>query len=257
MKKVIPINSLKEDLEMGLCTTQIAEKYDCHTCTVIRTCKRNQLPYPKRNSNPIVYRGKHFDTGFFHVIDSEAKAYILGFISADGGLDRGWGCKIKLNPKDSDILVKIATAMKCDYKPVLIEKDTRISLTLYSVELVKDLAQYGVIRNKTKTLPFAVNVPEEFVLDYMRGMFDGDGSFGDKRRTAKFVCGSIPFSEGFLSWYKSKYGTEPWHQIEDGTKYRFSFNLKDVPFIKGMYDNASISLDRKQALYEKWYKNLQ
>lgn len=253
MKAIIPKKELEECLSLGLTTTQIAKKYSCAECTVRRTCHRFGLNLP---SKPIQkYARSHvFDTNFFSNIDTEQKAYILGFIAADGGLDRTWGCKISLHPKDLDILQKIATAMNCNYGPKYVENNTRISLGLYSVQLVKDLSKYGVVNNKTPQLPFAKNVPNEFVLDYMRGMFDGDGHFGSQRKNAGFVSGSKVFSEGFLSWYEDKYHTKPWSCIENGTKYRFRFTNKDIQFIKDMYDHATIYLDRKMELYNKWYR---
>lgn len=255
MKKVLDIEKLTQDLQDNLTTKQIADKYNCSTSAVLRTCKRNGLCLPHKPKQ-VPIRNKHFDASFFNTIDSEEKAYILGFISADGGLDRNWGCKIKLHPKDSDILVKIASVMHCDYSPVLVENNTRISLGLYSVELVNDLAKYGIVNNKTKLIPFAKNVPDEFIIHYMRGAFDGDGSIGSERRTAKFVTGSKPFRDGFIAWYSARYGRVPWNKLEGSTKYRFSFNLSDKPFLDDMYANANISLDRKQFLYDKWYRNL-
>ena len=58
-----------------------------------------------------------FDKTFFQEIDTEEKAYILGFIYADGNIsnienDKHYRIRILLKKSDSNILEKIKTAIK-------------------------------------------------------------------------------------------------------------------------------------------------
>jgi len=252
MRAKITLKQLEEDIKLGMTTREIAEKYSCLRCTVARHCHRAGIALP---AEPPHHRArKHtFNTRFFETIDSESKAYSLGFIAADGGRDRNAGVKIVLNPRDTDILIKIANAMECSNPPYLAEHGTRIRLSFYNVDMIPDLEKYGIVERKTSTLPFAQNVPDEYLRHYLRGMFDGDGSLG---RQARLVTGSEPFYRGFMAWYAQKYGKLPWTK-DEGNKYRMVFNQKkDGEFIRWMYDNATIVLDRKNQLFlRNWNKS--
>ena len=66
----------------------------------------------------------NFDESFFEDIDNEEKAYILGFISADGSISKN-ELSIRLQIKDIDILYKIKNIMKSEH-PVY-EYDAKIT----------------------------------------------------------------------------------------------------------------------------------
>jgi hypothetical protein len=250
MRAIFTKEQLEECIEAGMSTGEIARMYSAAPCTVQRGYKRFQLCNANKQDHPRT-RSKNFSTRFFETLDTEEKAYTLGFIAADGGRDRNWGIKISIHPKDRDILAKIAKAMQCDYGYDWVENNTRVKLAMYDVDMVKDLERYGICERKTKTLPFAKNVPDEFLRHYMRGVFDGDGSLG---RQARLVTGSECFFNGFISWYAARYGKEPWTQRE-GNKYRLVFNRRDRDFIVWMYSTSSIVLDRKYKLYlNNWHK---
>lgn len=244
MRAKITLKQLKEAIDNGLTRHQIAKKYKCCLSTIDKRCIRGRMPRPKLAPHHRT-RQVTFNTRFFQTIDSESKAYTLGFIAADGGRDRNWGIKIGLHPKDTDILQKIAKAMNCSYPPKLVENNTRIRLSLYNIDTVRDLEQYGITERKTFTLPFAKNVPEELLRHYLRGVFDGDGSIG---KQARLVTGSEPFYKGFLTWYEKRYGRLPWHK-QEGRKFRLVFNRADSPFIRWMYSDVTIVLKRKNQLF--------
>ena len=69
--------------------------------------------------------------------------------------------------------------------------------------------------------------------------------------TTGFVTGSSKFAEGFREWYRNKYGQYPYEKCEDGTKWRFVFHLRDIPYIRDLYKSATIYLNRKIELYKK------
>ena len=86
---------------------------------------------------------------FFKCINTEKKAYILGFICADGHIDRN-RLKIAVSIKDKDILDKIRCAMHSNhpikeiqrtnpYKKTNRQTLTLVELMIGSVELVKPL----------------------------------------------------------------------------------------------------------------------
>lgn len=60
---------------------------------------------------------------FFDIIDNEYKAYILGFILADGHISKQGNLMITLQSKDIDILDKINKAMESNYPIRLCKKN--------------------------------------------------------------------------------------------------------------------------------------
>lgn len=222
--------------EAGRTTSELAAHFGCAPCTIRRRAKELGLT---------LNREPHHRTRTYHLNDkwfsslNPHKAYMLGFIAADGGIERNWGLKIKIKSRDRVLLDRLKQDVEFDGPITDTEADT-VSLRLYSVDLVADLANYGVVPAKTKSLEFAHNVPPQLVIDYMRGVMDGDGSIG---RQARLVTGSKPFNDGFLAWYRLTYSTTPWNRQEDN-KFRIVFNRRDKQFIKDMYGHG-FSLPRK------------
>lgn len=132
------------------------------------------------------YRKFAINEGYFENIDSWQKAYILGFLMADGYNNQKEG-KIRINIHKSDIEVlnfinsqiqpDKPDAIRYTYGGKQLDKtDKRIAyLCLYSRKLSDDLAKLGCVQNKSLTLQFPKAVPSNLLADFVRGFFDGDG----------------------------------------------------------------------------------
>lgn len=142
------------------------------------------------------------DEHFFSEIDSEEKAYYLGFLAADGFVTKTgkWvSCQVVFY--DAHILEDMRSAV-CSTAP-LRDVDKRgfpgskpaKVLTLCSVKLVSDLATYGIIPGKSKTLPYA-SIPTDMEQHYIRGLFDGDGNVS---RYQFSILGTQPLLDGLNS----------------------------------------------------------
>lgn len=132
---------------------------------------------------------------FFKTIDSEIKAYLLGFLAADGNIDSKTNrISILLNKKDIEIL-KLFQFFICpeskiyDKHDLSIKRDPQVLIRFSSKELKTDLFNYGIIPNKTKSEFNIDNIPKEYRKHYIRGYFDGDGCFYYKKwRGRNKVC---------------------------------------------------------------------
>lgn len=120
-------------------------------------------------------------------------AYILGFITADGGMHysgyedlkyNGYKITIPLKYEDKEILefIRDEIAPKNNVYDrtfgELLKSGKRrhqCSLTISSKYLMDSLMTFGITPRKTgkEVLPF---IPHKFKADYLRGLFDGDGS---------------------------------------------------------------------------------
>lgn len=131
-----------------------------------------------------------FDQTFFDKIDTEEKAYVLGFVYADGCNNKHPNTgelSISQMERDIDILEKIKLAMKSTY-PISEEKNTwggeekRFRFYLYGSKLDEQLTNVGVVHNKSLILTFPTFIPDELMPHFIRGYFDGDGSVWEGKR---------------------------------------------------------------------------
>lgn len=166
------------------------------------------------------------DNEYFDIIDSCEKAYWLGFITADGYVvnnmnGRNWELGIELSISDLDHLEKFKKSINSSREITIRKrthnfKDTRYSdreyetcqVRIFSKHLVESLEQYGIVQNKTNCINFPETIPKQFVWDYIRGFYDGDGSF---------------FEQSIITPY-DKLHVYP----------RVSFTCKRLEFLKGL-----------------------
>lgn len=175
----------------------------CHHRDVGRILKENGVE---------LYRHKKylFDNHFFDKINTEAKAYFLGFLWADGNNNRLGTLTLKITIEDTYILekfneiigskrpLKIITNIKCFNKKqqkTYLAKDA-ILLSLSNKKMLNTLESIGFIPNKSKTLlmPKDETIPDYLLHHFIRGYFDGDGTISKRipKNRNKYI-----FSVGF------------------------------------------------------------
>ena len=130
------------------------------------------------------------DENFFENIDTEEKAYILGFVYSDGNnKSQHSGLKFALNPQDLDILEKIKFALKSDAKILFktINGYDKIEIDFNSYKLSKDLTNKGAAPNKTYKIVFPLFLDKTLIRHFIRGYFDGDGCIWNGKRKKMYV----------------------------------------------------------------------
>ena len=130
-----------------------------------------------------------FDNTFFKKIDTEEKAYVLGFFFADG-YNSETQLEFSQIEQDEDILVKINNALKSDI-PLYSYKNSsgniKKVLRISSREMCKDISLLGGIKNKSLILQFPTCVPDSLIHHCIRGYFDGDGCIWNGKRKKSIV----------------------------------------------------------------------
>ena len=131
------------------------------------------------------YHKFKLDEHYFDIIDSEEKAYILGFAIADGCVisgSHGYGLCFELHIKDKLHLEKIKNCIVSDY--ILAERTRksfhscmlRISSKIMTEVLIN---KYNILPNKSHVgCKIPKTIPEHLMHHLIRGIFDGDGSAG-------------------------------------------------------------------------------
>lgn len=197
-------------------------------------------------------RKARLDEEFFSTIDSEEKAYILGFLFADGYLESNERVvTLNVSKKDIDVIYKIKDSMHCENE--IRQSSTKNCVRLYmaSIKLVSDLKKLGFDRNKSLTISFP-DISDGLIRHFIRGFFDGDGHVG--KRQCVLVIGSEKFFNDFNHIIEKEFGKKLYHN-NMGNYYRVQFNRCDHEIIKWLYDNCSIYLDRKYKAYKQYWES--
>lgn len=221
---------------------------------------------------------------FFKNIDTEDKAYWLGFLSADGWINKNEEtCSgvvgVEIQYKDINHLKKLNKSLEGNYKitdrwrtcslsPNPDKQNHMCCLRIFSLDMYNDLVDKGF--SKDKSYSFSIpDIPEEFMRDFMRGYFDGDGCFGisiSNKEVKNYSCSYVSASKkiikefeavihniGIVSTRIDSYQKEGcariWRLfINDGNNYG------RIKFLDYLYKDANIYLDRKYERY-KMVKN--
>lgn len=127
---------------------------------------------------------------------SPEMAYVLGFIYADGNMSRD-AYKIRIDSKDIQILEDIRVAMDSTH-PVFKQKNKNgywYELMVSNKALYGDLRKLGVFPNKSLTMRLP-EIPSEYMKDFIRGYFDGDGCIYEVKRKRPTPGLEIDFATG-------------------------------------------------------------
>lgn len=206
---------------------------------------------------PTRYSRKYYmNEDFFEVIDTEEKAYFLGFIAADGWVDPLMQrVRLQIHSKDSDVLHKLASATNCTAPVIYFQHHghPHCKLSLNSKKLKQDVINKGIGTRKSLTMNSEVlrHIPDALVCHFMRGYFDGDGhiSLGLKYSSGvKYtlsVIGTKKFLEDTFGTYCinnadiKKYKTcDMWHWTN-------SSMINIVSSLKFLYEGATVFMNRK------------
>lgn len=259
MEKII-----KEYIDTKCSIQFLAKKYKKDAMTISRAIKK--AGYEIVNRQNVIKIDEHV----FDIIDTEEKAYWLGFIFADGGLSkRDNSFELTLAEKDKEHLEKFNNFIK--HRRNLKTKTIKLNnktFTAYrcifsSKHFCDILKQYGCIPQKSKTLKFPnenVFYKKELIKDFLRGYFDGDGciTHGNKVHTkiALRICGTIDF----LEKYQNYLPVSKRKIITTKTIFELHYNHKTAfKVCNFLYQNSKIHLERKYNLYMQYcrlYKKL-
>lgn len=200
--------------------------------------------------NNIEIRRKHskINENYFENSNTEKSAYWAGFIAADGYIyhpNKGKSqskLTIELSIKDKNHLLKLGIDLGkniTDY-----DKHNSCKLSISSNKICKDLNQYKIHQNKSLTLQFPDNIDKDNIHHFIRGYFDGDGSF----TKIYDIIGTESFLKSLINILPFKC-EHSFYKPKDENSYYLRIRTKSLKdFFEFMYKDATIYLERK---YEK------
>lgn len=177
----------------GMSIKDLRVKYNIGNATLYRYLKRGNVTEPRCrkdynfNLNPKIYRLYNFNEKYFDIIDTQERAYFLGFLYADGYNNIKQGrIQIALQWRDFDILEKLQNNLKSNYiiNCNIFNGFKQCFLSINSRYLSNQLTKLGMLHKKSLILKFPTEdqVPKHLIRHFIRGYFDGDGCFGEYTR---------------------------------------------------------------------------
>jgi len=241
---------------------KIAELFGTSPQTIRNLLRRNNI-----DIHEIGYYNRKFSLNeiFFEEIDTEEKAYWLGFLYADAYISETKH-KIRLNLQSEDVnhLYKFRETLSTE-KPIKVTTKKNGNKVYYlnyielsSKKMVNDLKNKGCFQNKSLLLKFPNNdiVPENLKSHFIRGYFDGDGSLHVSRvykpTGYKFYRISFVGTERFLKDLKKHLKCERLKLENKKTHFVLQINgnrqIREI-LSNIIYKDATIFLERKYNKY--------
>jgi len=214
-------------------------------------------------SNKTNSRKYFVDHNFFENINSEIKAYWLGFMYADGYISNRGSQKligVAIGTKDKNHLTKFVKHLKSNYQIKEYTANSGYSkniiynrLLMTSETMFNDLLKQGLTEHKSLTLKFP-SITKKLERHFIRGYFDGDGSFAKAVNGYNIkICGTKEFLTAILNIFqKNKLKLHQRNPDKDKNNYYLTIGgMQQVKHIADyLYKESTVYLDRKHTLYE-------
>lgn len=206
---------------------------------------------------------KQFNRHVFDEIDTEEKAYWLGFILADGYLHEERGTlHFSIGAKDYNHLVKFYEFIE-GKEPVdeyIYPTTGGVGQLTYGMQLTDrnmadSLKRYGIFQAKSTKEQFNWSIRPDLLRHYIRGYFDGDGCITKNKN----ICSLVSSKE--LCYAVKKYCQDvigikfnPMYEyvkVKQGELYCFTLSsqFSALQFLDHIYKDSKVYLDRKYKLY--------
>ena len=198
----------------------------------------------------------------FEIIDTEEKAYWLGFLYADGSVgSKEDKIELGLAKKDLKHIEKFRDFMNITNKISYREKTKSYRMSFRSAKCKQDLIDKGCIPKKSLILDFPNEnqVPKHLIRHFIRGYFDGDGWFTNTESCFQIgIIGTENFINGFLNSIENTNKDNKIFDVhrKNGAK-RYVFGAYDdvLNFLNWIYKDSNIYLERKYNSYLDFIQN--
>ena len=265
-KKQANMLAAAQEYIAGAKIKDVIAKYNVCWASVFNAIKKHNLQYTKTFGRTIF-----FNQDYFQNIDTEHKAYWLGFCFADGCISQTdkhiSQCnrlRIVISSKDEYLLQQFVNDIELPQGSIKHYTQNGYSASTFacvncnSIKLVDDLLSHGyTVDKKDRNAP--IGIPDNLIPHFIRGFFDGDGSvYGNFRQ------GHLSFTscEGVIQYIAntlSEYCNVPRTHIRtyrNAYEVRWGGRQQILRIANFLYNQATIFLPRKlNALCRRCFRN--
>ena len=237
---------LQNEYRSGKSLSQLAKEFKISRWKVTKILKElGEIIVNRHNS-------LKFNEHYFDSIDTEEKAYWLGFIFADGCImSKTYSFDLSLNHKDKEHIQKFASAINFSGK--LYIKKNCVACCLRSKHFWTTLYNYGCVPNKSLVLKFpkeSIFKSNDLIRHFIRGYFDGDGCISQHIYVYTVsphvsILGTKNLLTSLIS--KSNINGKFRHDSRHSENvFSLEFSKENgIKFINYIYSNSNIYLTRK------------
>ena len=260
---------LKDLYFSGVSLTQLSKMFKISRNSIARLFKNNNISVI--NSQNVT----KFNDTIFDIIDTEEKAYWLGFIFADGNISKEFNTlEISLQANDCGHLKKFLNFLNHNnpnlihYRKIKGHNTCRVNIT--NKHLKNVLVSYGCVPNKSLILKFPdknIFKSEDLIKHFIRGYFDGDGCISYNKYFTKSgikispMC-SVISTKNFIEITKKYLASKGIKSVickdkrhHENTRILRFYQKDSRKLLNYLYTDCCIYLDRKynRALFFKGF----
>lgn len=200
-----------------------------------------------------------FNEFFFSTPETEAQAYFLGILAADGcvgqKLDR---LELTLQERDIEVLLMFKRALG-ELSPELSYRVKDIGsnayrLILCSKQMALDLNSWGLTPAKAHTLKIQKLIPRHLLRHFIRGYWDGDGWIG--KTSFELLTASVDFANQLHQWAYDISGVCLHRRTRNrkGSLYPIiGGSTKHYLFLKILYEDCNYFMERKRDKFSRFW----
>lgn len=241
------INFYEQGNSMAAC----ARKFSTYPEKIKKILLKNNIHVRNRSEQLVIEnqrRGYKINHNYFDELDN-TKVYWLGFLAADGTVRKNTNeIKIGLQKNDEQLLKDFKQCLQSEaplHYYLANNKYEVVEFRFSSSNIKTKLAQYSIVPNKTYIGITMKNIPDKYKLSFIKGFFDGDGSYS---------CGKVKFTS------HTKEILEEIQQVISQKTYLYysekrnvySLEMSTIPsidFLKTIYSIETPCLKRKYNKY--------
>jgi len=249
---------LYEDGQTSL--VDIGYKFGVTSSSIIQYAKRHNLYISRVNSYSI-------NENIFDEIDSEPKAYWLGFLVADGCVCNGT-ISFCLSAKDCAHLKLFKNFVSSNHPINDFDNNgyKGVRFTFRNKHIATAIRNLGVPADKSHNLVDFPTIPEKLKRHFLRGVFDGDGCFnvtkiGNHKKLRMVLISTIKMSEVIqkelmekCQLNKTKLRVPKNSPSSAYIEYKGNLQLKRI--YDYFYEDATVYLERKRDIADRVLSNL-
>ena len=216
-----------------------------------------------------------YNTDYFKTINSEHKAYWLGFMYADGYICQTFNkntgnlksseAGITLKRADENHLKKfikdINGTQSVRYKDVKLNGNTyhAARISIIGRKFSENLINKGCMPRKSLSIKFPNKeiLPDNLVKDFIRGYLDGDGCLHVKNEDYRYIVnlvGTYSFLDSVREILNKELGLTKVVISQKGNAFQISYSGRNNfnKITSYLYNGATIYLNRKYEIYQKY-----
>jgi len=285
------IEILKKSVADGLFMSEIVSKIGRSEKSIFNKMAQLGLHLKERtDEEKSLYRRSYsVDDNYFDLIDSQKKAYWLGWLITDGyvisilntkrGLTKSNRIGFKLVHSDEDIIFDFKKDLKSTFSIEYtkersnlilqneevkeIKSKKQICLEITSAKMVQDLAKYGIHQNKTYDVVFPKELDSKYYPGFIAGVISGDGCINIKLNHGKtyllrcLIAGTFDLIDNIKNILVKEIGVNPDKKItknkDSKCLYTLELNQSETIALYYWLQKNGISLmERKNKLIEEF-----